>query len=217
MSKIILDICGGTGSWSKPYRENGYDVKIITLPDHDITDSEVQDWLISLKPHGILAAPPCTMFSLARNDKTAREPRDMRAGMDVVNSCLRVIHECYFDRFRRKDAYLKWWALENPASGYLNRFLGNPYYTFHPCDHGDPYTKNTALWGMFNIPKKNKVEPRVIEHSSGARDFVSIVEHFADLKDIPDGYCEATGYSKRKVLRSMTPYGFAKAFYEANK
>lgn len=26
---IILDLCGGTGSWSKPYAEAGYDVRII--------------------------------------------------------------------------------------------------------------------------------------------------------------------------------------------
>lgn len=30
--KIILDLCGGTGSWSKPYRDAGYDVRLITLP-----------------------------------------------------------------------------------------------------------------------------------------------------------------------------------------
>lgn len=27
MAKIILDLCGGTGSWSKPYRDAGYDVR----------------------------------------------------------------------------------------------------------------------------------------------------------------------------------------------
>ena len=27
--KIILDLCGGTGSWSKPYKDAGYDVKVI--------------------------------------------------------------------------------------------------------------------------------------------------------------------------------------------
>ena len=32
MGKIILDLCGGTGSWSKPYRDAGYDVRVITLP-----------------------------------------------------------------------------------------------------------------------------------------------------------------------------------------
>lgn len=26
--KIILDLCGGTGSWSKPYRDAGYDVRV---------------------------------------------------------------------------------------------------------------------------------------------------------------------------------------------
>ena len=25
-NKIILDLCGGTGAWSNPYKENGYDV-----------------------------------------------------------------------------------------------------------------------------------------------------------------------------------------------
>lgn len=34
--KIILDLCGGSGSWSRPYQEAGYDVKLITLPDHDV-------------------------------------------------------------------------------------------------------------------------------------------------------------------------------------
>lgn len=36
MSKIILDLCGGTGSWSKPYRDAGYDVRVITLPRYNL-------------------------------------------------------------------------------------------------------------------------------------------------------------------------------------
>ena len=35
-NKIILDLCGGTGAWSKPYRDAGYDVRVITLPHYDI-------------------------------------------------------------------------------------------------------------------------------------------------------------------------------------
>ena len=38
--KIILDLCGGTGSWSKAYKDAGYDVRLITLPDHDVTTYE---------------------------------------------------------------------------------------------------------------------------------------------------------------------------------
>lgn len=59
--KIILDLCGGTGSWSKPYFEAGYNVINITLPEHDVRDYIPPDNI-----YGILAAPPCTMFSLAR-------------------------------------------------------------------------------------------------------------------------------------------------------
>lgn len=36
--KIILDLCGGTGLWSKPYKEAGYDVRLITLPENDVRD-----------------------------------------------------------------------------------------------------------------------------------------------------------------------------------
>lgn len=32
-SKIILDLCGGTGSWRLPYKEAGYDVRLVTLPE----------------------------------------------------------------------------------------------------------------------------------------------------------------------------------------
>lgn len=30
-NKIILDLCGGTGSWSRPWELNGYDVRVIAL------------------------------------------------------------------------------------------------------------------------------------------------------------------------------------------
>lgn len=39
MSKLILDLCGGTGSWSKPYRDAGYDVRVITLPHYDLFET----------------------------------------------------------------------------------------------------------------------------------------------------------------------------------
>ncbi len=35
--KIILDLCGGTGSWAKPYKDDGYKVITITLPNYDVT------------------------------------------------------------------------------------------------------------------------------------------------------------------------------------
>ena len=34
--RIILDLCGGTGAWSRPYKEAGYDVRVITSPPEDV-------------------------------------------------------------------------------------------------------------------------------------------------------------------------------------
>ena len=39
-NKIILDLCGGTGSWSRPYKEAGYTVHVLTLPSYDVTKVE---------------------------------------------------------------------------------------------------------------------------------------------------------------------------------
>ena len=51
--KIILDLCGGAGSWAKPYKDAGYDVRLITLPDND-----VRTYIPPANAYGILAAPP---------------------------------------------------------------------------------------------------------------------------------------------------------------
>lgn len=221
MNKVILDLCGGTGCWSKPYKDNNYIVYNITYPDFDVTKwqqiPEIRENMNG-SIRGILAAPPCTMFSIARNDKTAQIPRSFRDGMKLVISCLEIIWEARYQTFRKNEEGLKFWALENP-NGYLKDFLGQPYLKFHPYEYGDPYTKSTCLWGNFNIPKKHIVKPRDFEHptTKGAKDFVSCVEHYADLKDIPNGYKEKTKFSNRKIMRSMTPRGFAQAFYGANK
>lgn len=76
--KIILDLCGGTGSWSKPYKDAGYLVFTITLPEYDILLTEFVGTTIRFigkdkqcltvrksEVYGILAAPPCTKFSRA--------------------------------------------------------------------------------------------------------------------------------------------------------
>ena len=85
-----------------------------------------------------------------------------------------------------------WWVLENPT-GRMVDFLGDPVFKFDPCDFGDPYTKKTYLWGNFKHPKKKPVEP--VEGSKMWR-----------LPPSP----------KRAALRSLTPPGFASAFFEAN-
>ena len=174
---LILDLCGGTGAWSAPYRAAGYNVRVLTLPDADVR-------LIHRLPekvHGILAAPPCTVFA----NSGARWPRTQEqilAGLSVMDACLRavMIYEP------------EWWALENPV-GKMRRYLGDPALIFDPCDYGDPYTKRTLLWGSFKAPAKTPVAP--VEGSK--------------LHRLPPSV-------DRVTLRSVTPPGFARAFFEAN-
>jgi hypothetical protein len=86
----------------------------------------------------------------------------------------------------------QWWALENPV-GRLTRYLGPPRMTFDPADYGDPYTKKNLLWGDFSIPRKKPVEA-----TEGSK-----------MHRLPPS-------PERAALRSVTPEGFSRAFYEAN-
>lgn len=196
MNKIILDLCGGTGAWSHPYVEAGYDVRNITLPEHDVR---------SYKPpksvYGILAAPPCPEFSFCRTK--AKKPRDLRKGMDIVIACLRIIWECQYDLAKdtTKKPNLAFWALENP-NGMLAWFLGKQRMIFQPYEFGDNYKKKTCLWGYFNEPQRHPIlcdKPKFDRLST---------------KEIHGEYY---GKLNRTERRAITPAGFAQAFFEANQ
>lgn len=215
--KIILDLCGGTGAWSAPYKEHGYDVRVITLPEYDVLDRTIfsgedivfykSDGHVEPIPaknvYGILAAPTCTMFSLART--TAKTPRDLHGAMELVSKCLEIVWCCR----EQRESKLKFWALENPV-GLLRQFLGKPFLTFDPCDYGDTYTKKTDLWGYFNEPRKNKRELTEEE-----KERCKINKRV--LPTLPDGYVMPEGWNTQAARRSMTSKCFAEAFYRANK
>ena len=179
--KIILDLCGGAGAWSAPYREAGYGVRLYDLASNSI-DVRTAEY-ITESIHGILCAPPCTVFA----NSGARWPRtqaQMVEGLSVMDACLRFV-------LLLKPQF---WALENPV-GKMRKYLGPPKMMFHPCDFGDPYTKKTLLWGDFNYPVTSPVEP-----TEGSKMHLNF-----------GGKSERT-----KKARSITPPGFAKAFFEAN-
>jgi len=165
--RVVLDLCGGSGAWSEPYRQAGYDVRVITLPEYDVRDYRAPAYV-----WGVLAAPPCTEFSVA---KTTGE-RDLLSGLETVTACLRIIAE----------ARPRWWALENPGSGLLRRWLGTPRDVWQPCDFGDPWTKLTAVWGDFVLPGRRFVPP------------------------------ESRMPGSTSAARAVTPPGFARAFFDAN-
>lgn len=144
---LILDLCGGTGSWSKPYVDRGYEVRLITLPDNDVRAFSTP------KAHGVLAAPPCTEFAASGARWWAEKPPELLAeAIEVVRACLRIISE----------AKPSWWALENPVGRIQSCVpeLGEPWSIFDPYDFGDPWSKRTYLWGRFARPKRSPVVPK---------------------------------------------------------
>ncbi len=235
-NKIILDLCGGTGAWSKPYKDAGYDVRLITLPDYDVnTFSFLGEALCFESPkglkkliidtgevYGVLAAPPCTMFSFARTN--AKKPRNLEEGMQCVKSCLNIIWGVQ-ERIQPtsyKTTSLKFWALENPYFGLLKNFIGKPAFVFDPCDFGDSYQKKTALWGNFNEPEKirtfGKCKPDLCLCSCA--DCLKQKHHFYkkfDYLKSKDIHPEAFGKLTRQERRAITPAGFANAFFKSNQ
>lgn len=181
-NKVILDLCGGSGSWSKPYLDAGYDVRLLTLPN-DIRLIETFESYSGFNIHGILAAPPCTVFANS-GVQWFRSREEMLEGISILDACIRFIHVLN----------PVFWALENPI-GKVTRFLGPPTYKFDPCDHGDGYTKKTYLWRKFNLPIRNPVP----------------------ISSVPNPIHNASPGKDRASLRSITPPGFAKAFFESNR
>ena len=208
--KIILDLCGGTGSWSKPYKDAGYDVRLVTWPDSDVRTYQPPE-----NVYGILAAPPCTQFSFARTK--AKKPRNLKEGMEIVFACIKIIWDCMYRIKSDQQKYpaLKFWAMENPYFGMLRWFLGKPAFVFDPWEFGDGYQKRTALWGHFNEPKKHPVEmtPEAKAKAKTNSFLHTIKFDYMKSKDI---HPEMFGKLDRQARRAITPQGFAKAFFEAN-
>lgn len=203
--KIILDLCGGTGSWSLPYKEAGYDVRVITLPEYDVRTYQPPE-----NVYGILAAPPCTEFSLAKNG--SHRQRRFDDGLEIVEACLRIIWNC-----RLKDK-LQFWAMENPV-GYLRQFLGRPPFTFYQWQFGDIGIKRTDIWGYFREPKRTVAERPdnpyyVKQYKSGKKN--QFAWSAPACPEWAKAYIEKQP-DKRAALRAVTPPGFAQAFFKANR
>lgn len=89
MKKLILHLCADIGSDSQPYRDAGYEVICVGK------DIGVENYNPPPNVYGIIANPPCTMFSIARTK--AKTPRNLREGMRLVKECLRIIWECQYN------------------------------------------------------------------------------------------------------------------------
>lgn len=195
-SKIILDLCGGTGCWSKPYKEAGYDVRVITLPEYDVLTYEPPDSV-----YGVLAAPPCTAFCIA----SSRYWNDYDSS-GFTDFSLKIVNRCFEIAALTNP---KFFALENPK-GRLKALLGlNPIYSFYQYEFDGLFTKLTYLWGDFNtMIIKGPVNPSPLRMCDCST---------SELYTLPLSYVLDPNFSKRAAQRSMYPPAFCRAFFEANQ
>lgn len=202
--KTLLSLFDYTGNWAKPFAEAGWNVILWDIKHtcnlfdqfSDIHDACADYFYENIFDNfgtvdGILAAVPCTDFAVsgARWFAEKDESGQTQKSIEIVYQTLRIIDLCSPD----------FWTIEQPVSRIHNLVpeLGKPKMYFNPCDFGEPYTKKTALYGDFNTNlKMNKVIPI----------------HGSMMHTKYGGKSERT-----KELRSVTPEGFASAFYEANK
>ena len=205
MKKIILHLCADIGSDSYPYQLDK-DYEVIKVGK----DIGVENYTPPKNVYGVIANPPCTEFSTARSNGKARLKED---GMFLVEHCLRIINECT----------PKFWVIENPARGVLKDYLGEPAYKYEPWYFGSPWTKQTALWGNFNMPDKlftnwedvPKLEGLYIRPSRPKPSLAFM--HKSHIKFIPEFEPFIEFVKDDMSFRSLCSQKFARAFFEVNK
>lgn len=189
--KVVLSLFDASGEWSRPWREAGYTVYQFDIQRGDDIRKFSADFLAD-------------QFGDFENDVfaiLAAPPCTNFSGagarwwtrMDAAGETkvgIELVDQTLSVIERYKPAV---WALENPA-GRIKALTGlpEPTLSFNPHNFGNPYTKRTLLWGSFDpeLPLANvfPVEGSRIHKLSG----------------------------KDKFGRSLTPEGFAYAFFMAN-
>lgn len=216
-TKLIISIYDYTEKWPQPYIDAGYPVMVWDKKiEGDILEgfsyfvTQINDAIeAGYIPYGILAAPPCTDFS-GSGARWWPEKDKLKPGYEPFDHETELSEALVLIVLHLVDIYketLKFWVLENPK-GRIERLIPElAFYRrmkFNPCDFGDPYTKETILWGEFNTNlKRAPVEPVMYELNGKKGSWM---------------WAKLGGKSeKTKALRSATPAGFANAFYNANK
>jgi len=241
--KRLLSLFDFSGQWSGPFWEAGWDViqwdiKLSEFMDLNLIDSAEEALELFEDIDGIIAAPPCTDFTNSGAQWWSFKDEDGRTqkSIDLVNQVMKLV-DLYAPTDPDYDG-VWFWAIENPV-GRMGKLVGipeKPWY-FHPYEFAgwlnpseedlnklaelrkkdkgftmeeaqfvqkmNAYTKKTGLWGQYAIPEKKPIEP--------------IYAVMGGQRTSPMFAITGGKGAKTKELRSDTPEGFAKAFFEANK
>ena len=134
----IISLFDFTGSWSKPYKENGFNVIQIDIK----LGIDIMKWdykqINKERVKGVLMAPPCTHFSLSGAQYWPKKDADGR-----TEEHIKLIYKA----LEIKEYFAPdFWSLENPV-GRIDKCIPElkkfRLLSFNPCDFGDGYTKKT--------------------------------------------------------------------------
>jgi hypothetical protein len=198
--KIILSLFDFSGSWSQPYKNAGFEVIQHDLQlGFDVMQFDYSQ-IARSNVFGILAAPPCIHFTKASQhlwsfyDLTGETYKSLL----LISRVLFLVE--YFNPV--------FWALENPP-GRLPSLLPalNKYrlLSFQPYQYGDAWSKHTLIFGQFN---PFLVQTIVKPVKNRDNNFL--------LRDMPSASRLLFKNKGRSARRSITPPGFASAFFNAN-
>lgn len=134
----------------------------------------------------------------------------------MVKECLRIIWQCQASQYQEpsRTMPLKFWAIENPSTGFLRWFLGKPAFEYCPSEFGADFTKRTALWGCFAPPHKPFMEymtRKIYSLASGKESKIGTTA-IMNYKGTPEEKRIAQMHDRSRVFEP-----FAKAFFESNR
>ncbi|QHJ79533.1 MAG: hypothetical protein [Caudoviricetes sp.] len=214
---IVWSLFDGSGIMGLPWAMSGHQVYCFNADDANHGEYVVKmkhenihyvnRWIddgfdFDIQPGIIFSFPDCT-FLAGSGEQHERDEDDVRHAVNLARLAERlgIKYSCP-------------WMVENPV-GKLSTEWRKPDHYFNPFEYGgymsgfepeihpkmpalDGYTKKTCIWagGGFVMPEKNPVEH---------------IGCFWGWKSL------GGASAKTKQLRSLTPRGFARAVYEANK
>lgn len=228
MKKVVWSLFDGSGIMGLPWAERGCEVICFNADSGNHGEYAVKmnhpniryinmwidkDFIIKAellglpKPDIVFGFPDCTLFAQS-GSQHERDDAEMKYALE----CAKVVQQI-------GEQYEIPWMIENPVGAMSKpENLGKPHFYFNPRDFGlylfkeegsyhpkmpvqDGYTKKTCIWcgNGFNRP-----EPKPLPKEEG-------LWFFWGWK-----FLGGKG-AKTKQLRSLTPRGFARAVYMANK
>jgi hypothetical protein len=237
----LLSLFDYSGNWSKPFADGGWetiswDIKLSEFMDINLIDSAETALELFEDVDGIIAAPPCTDFTLSGAQYWKIKDEDGRTwkSVELVRQVERLV-----DLFRPTDPDYDgvfFWAMENPV-GRLPKLVPGigPAWYFDPFEFaGWLKPSRRDLRELDRIRLKNGIdvtteEATLITRSNAYKKKTGLWGEFnrnmvkkpiPPVKACPQGspvQRKGGNSSKDQEQRSVTPLAFATAFYEANK